>query len=512
MILMIVILIPLAGGFLAWLTGRRNPLLPRIISLAALALDLLLFVIAILPGQEYPASENWLMQFQKDWIPFFGISFSLALDGLSLLMLLLTLLLGLLAVIVSWKEIQHRTGFYYFNLLWAVSGIIGVFLAIDMFLFYFFWELMIIPMYFLISIWGDANRGRAASKFFIYTQASGLLMFISIIVLYFLQGQQTGEYTFDYREMLFTSIPPGLSMLLMFGFLAAFFVKLAVVPLHTWQPDAYSSAPTGVTLILAGIMLKTGAYGLIRFAVPLFPDAATVFAPVGMLLGVIGILYGAKLAFAQTDLKRLIAYTSISHMGFVLVGVYAFNLIALQGVVVQMIAHAISTGALFIMAGQLQQRLQTRDIGRMGGLWSQAPVMGAMGLIFALASLGLPGMGNFVAEFLILTGAFKANVMMTGLACLGLIAATIYSLRIVQKIFLGHEKPDISIKDLNVKEKLIFGLLVVLILYLGLMPGKIMRIAEPALTNSMIVQQDIPDGNMDRTDVKLSNYAFYDRD
>ncbi len=223
------------------------------------------------------------------------------------------------------------------------------------------------------------------------------------------------------------------------GFLAAFLVKLPAFPFHNWLPDAHTEAPTAGSLILASLMLKTGAYGLIRFAVPLFPDASATFAPVGMILGVTGILYGAKLAFAQTDLKRLVAYTSVSHMGFVILGVYAFNEMAYQGVVMQMIAHGISTGALFIIVGQFYERLHTRDLNRMGGLWEQMPAMGAMGLIFSMASLGLPGLGNFVAEFLTLTGTFKSSMLFASLASVGLIAATIYSLRIMQKVFYGKK-------------------------------------------------------------------------
>jgi NADH-quinone oxidoreductase subunit M len=250
-------------------------------------------------------------------------------------------------------------------------------------------------------------------------------------------------------------------------------------------PDAHTEAPTAGSLILAALLLKTGAYGLLRFIVPLFPSAAVTFAPIGMLLGVIGILYGAKLAFAQTDFKRLVAYTSVSHMGFVILGVFSFNEIAYQGVVIQMIAHGISTGALFILVGQLYERIHTRDLNRMGGLWEKAPVMGAMGLIFSMASLGLPGLGNFIAELLILIGAFKASVLMSCLACLGLIAATIYSLRIVQKVFLGKKKQDWQMNDLNVREKIVTASLVIVIVGLGLFPKPVFNIARPALLKTL---------------------------
>ena len=392
----------------------------------------------------------------------------------------LTLFIGLIAVIVSWKEIRERVGFFHFNLLWMLAGITGVFLALDLFLFYFFWELMLVPMYFMIGIYGHENRTYASFKFFIYTQAGGLLMFIAILALYFIHGNNTGIYSFDYMDLLGTSMSEPVSFLLMLGFLAAFLIKLPVVPLHNWMTDAYTEAPTAV--ILAGLLLKTGAYGLIRFVIPLFPQSSMSFAPVGMLLGVIGILYGAKLAYAQTDLKRLVAYTSVSHMGFVMLGVYSFNMIALQGVVIHIVAHAISTGALIILIGQLQERIHTKDLNKMGGLWTQVPVMGSMGLIFTLASLGLPGFGNFIAEFFILTGTFKVNVLMACLASLGLIASMIYSLRMVQKVFLGKEVAKWHIPDLSIREKLVFGSLVVAIFYIGLTPQKVIDAAEPALT------------------------------
>jgi len=480
MILCWLVLILLTGGLIAWITGRWNPVLPRFISLIAISIDLLL-VISIYLNRGGYSHLPWLIDFKTSWIPSFGISLHLALDGLSLLLLLLTFFLGIISVIISWKEINEREGFFHFNILWILAGITGVFLSMDLFLFYFFWELMLVPMYFLIGIWGHENRTYASYKFFIYTQASGLLMFLAILALFFIHGRNNGTYTFDYFDLIGTSMPAGVAFLLMLGFLAAFLVKLPVVPLHNWLPDAHTEAPTAGSVILAGLMLKTGAYGLLRFVVPLFPGAAVNFAPAGMLLGVIGILYGAKLAFAQTDLKRLVAYTSVSHMGFIILGVFAFNVIALQGVVMQIIAHAISTGALFILVGQLHERIHTREINKMGGLWNQVPIMGSMGLVFALASLGLPGLANFVAEFLILTGTFKASVLMTCLASIGLIVATIYSLRIVQKVFLGKENTGWKIKDLSIREKLVWGSLVIIIVYLGLLPQRVIDTAEPAV-------------------------------
>jgi NADH-quinone oxidoreductase subunit M len=486
MVLVWLIGILMGGGLLAWIAGKWDQALPRWISLAAVLVD---FALALYLWGENPvlptAGSAWLMQLTLPWIPQWGISFSLALDGLSLLMLLLTFFLGALGILVSWTEITAKVGFFHFNLLWVLAGITGVFLTVDLFLFYFFWEVMLIPMYFLIGIWGHANRMYAAYKFFLFTQASGLLMLVSILGVYFVHGSLTGTYTFNYFELLGTAFSPVAGRWLMAGFLAAFLVKLPVVPFHSWLPDAHSEAPTAGSVVLAGLLLKTGAYGLLRFVVPLFPAAAQEFAPWAMLLGVVGILYGAALAFSQTDLKRLVAYTSVSHMGFVILGVFAFNPWAMQGVVMQMITHGISTGALFILAGFLYQRLHTRDIRQMGGFWAEIPKMGTVGLVFAMASLGLPALGNFIAEFLTLAGAWQADRTLTVFATLGLVAATAYSLRIVQKVFLGREAKPLGLPDLSAREMLVAVPLVVVILWLGLYPQPVLDRAAPSITEQL---------------------------
>jgi NADH-quinone oxidoreductase subunit M len=480
MILPVLIAIPLAGGTLGLLLEKWNKDFPRRIALASVSAGLLILVTFWL---NHPASVNshWLLEFRQSWISSFGISFHLAADGLSLLLLVLTFFIGMLAVLCSWTEIKEKTGFYYFNLLWILAGVSGVFMAMDLFLFYFFWEVMLIPMYFLIGIWGSENRVYAAYKFFIFTQASGLLMLLSILGLYFIHAQNTGVYTFDYFELAGTAVPPDLAFWLMMGFMIAFAVKLPLVPFHTWLPDAHSEAPTAGSLILAALLLKTGAYGMLRFVIPLFPVAAHQIAFPAMLLGVTGIIYGAVMAYSQTDLKRLVAFTSVSHMGFVMTGVFSFMEIAWQGVVLQLVTHATSTGALFILAGMLKERLHTRDLNRMGGLWGQMPQMGTVGLLFAMASLGLPGTGNFVAEFLILLGSFKANVWPTVLATLGLVFSAVYSLRLVQKIFLGPEQDHPHLPDFSLREKTIMAALVISIVVLGLYPKAVIDTASPAI-------------------------------
>lgn len=473
MILVLLISVLLVAGGLCWGLDRWWGARVKWVALLAVMIDLVLVAaLWIEQGGAPPvAASAWMIDYRVAWIPAFGISFHLAMDGLSLVLLLLTFFLGALAVLCSWNEVRERHGFYFFNLLWTLAGIAGVFVALDLFLFYFFWEVMLVPMYFLIALWGDSNRRYAAFKFFLFTQAGGLLMLVAILALYLVNGSQSGTYSFDYNHLLTTSLDAPAARWIMLGFLVAFAVKLPVVPLHSWLPDAHSEAPTAGSLILAGLLLKTGAYGILRFVLPLFPGAAAAIANGAMLLGVIGILYGAGLAFAQTDIKRLIAYTSVSHMGFVLLGIFAFNELALQGVVLQMVTHGISTGALFLLAGMLKERLHTRDIGQMGGLWTSMPAMGSVGLVFAMASLGLPVLGNFIAEFLVLMGSFPVNAVLTVVATLGLVLSALYSLRLVQKVFLGPAAAAVHpLGDLGTREKIIMAALTISILWLGLYP------------------------------------------
>ena len=486
MMLLWLIIILMAGGLLSWLVGEKNRQSARWISVIAVGIDFLIILNFWLFNPAHVSLEpnsTWLIDLRYSWIPQFGITFHLAMDGLSLLMIVLTLFLGILSIMISWNEIQERVGFFHFNLLWILAGIIGVFTALDLFLFYFFWEVMLIPMYFLIGIWGHENRIYAAYKFFIFTQASGLLMFLAILALYFIHGSQSGVYSFDYFNLLGTQLDPTTALWIMGGFMIAFIVKLPVVPFHNWLPDAHTEAPTAGSVILAGLLLKIGAYGLLRFVLPLFPQAAQIIAPYAMFFGVVGILYGAKLAFSQTDLKRLVAYTSVSHMGFVILGVFAFNELALQGVVMQMITHGLSTGALFILVGMLYERIHTRDINNMGGLWETVPRLGAVGLLFAMASLGLPGLGNFIAEMLTLFGSFQANIVMTVLATLGLVASTVYSLRIVQRVFHGKKEKEWTISDMGGREIAIMASLVFAIIWLGLYPKPVLDTADQVLKN-----------------------------
>jgi NADH-quinone oxidoreductase subunit M len=495
MILLWLITIPLVGGLAAWVAGRDNTAASRWISFIALLLDCVLLA-TLLPDlslRQAIGQSHWLVELNQAWIPQLGIGFHLAMDGLSFILVALTLFLGIISVICSWTEIRERVGFFHLNLLFILAGILGVFLALDLFLFYFFWELMLVPMYFLIYIWGHENRVYASFKFFIFTQAGGLLMLLSILALYFIHGASTGIYTFDYNMLLDTSLSPSTAFWIMAGFLIAFIVKLPVVPFHPWLPDAHTEAPTAGSVILAGLLLKTGAYGLLRFVIPLFPGAAAEIVPVMLVLAVIGIIYGALLAFGQNDLKRLVAYTSVSHMGFVLLGIFAGSATALSGSVIQLVAHGVSTSALFIVVGMIQERIHTREIDRMGGFWSPAPRLGGVGLVFALASLGLPGFGNFIAEFLVLIGSFRLHGIITILAATGLVFAAIYSLWIVQRVFQGEKKEGVHLTDLTAREMGMMAAMIIVIVWIGFFPRTILKPVESVThATSVTTSQERP--------------------
>ena len=488
MILILLVALPIAGGLASWFAARWKTGVCRWIalstSLVGLALAISLWARHFGGGGTVDGSglgHLMLQEIDLPWIPQAGIRFHLAVDGLSLIMLMLTFALVAVAVLASWRGVRRRVGFFHFHLMWAAAGLAGVFMAMDLFLFYFFFEMMLVPLYFLIAVWGHENRQRAAVKFFIYTQAGGLLMLIAILGLYFLHGRNAGVYTFDYLQLLNGSLSPRAATWLMLGFFVAFAVKLPAIPLHGWLPDAHSQAPTAGSVILAGLLIKVGAYGLLRFTYPLFPQASADISKVAMALGVIGILYGAVMAFSQTDLKRMVAYTSVSHMGFVLLGIFAWNELALQGVVLQIVCHAFGTGGLFVLAGALEERLGTRDLAQMGGLWSDLPRFGGIGMFLAMAALGLPGLGNFVAEFLILLGTYQVSRPAAVVAAMGLVFATVYALWFVQKVFHGPrpagEKARTSRKraDLTIRELVIMGVVIVVTLWLGLYPQTFVR-------------------------------------
>lgn len=503
------IAIPLIAGFLCWLVEKKNARLSRWVALIGMTLTFVLSLMLYAKGDfgvlNAGNADNlpWAATFKLPWMPVFGIKFSLAMDGLSLLMIILTAFLGIMAVGCSWGEIKHRVGFFHLNLLWSLGGVIGVFLAIDLFLFFFFWEMMLLPIYFLIALWGhdvrDTNgnvlkpKSAAATKFFIYTQASGLIMFIGISMLVLVSFAQTGMLSFDYHDLLGVSLG-GWEYAIMLCFFIGFAVKLPIFPLHGWLPDTHAQAPTAGSVDLAGILIKTAAFGLLRFVIPLFPNASAQFAPVAITLGMIGVFYGAFLAFAQTDIKRLLAYTSVSHMGFVVLAIYAGTLVSLQGLMVQMLAHGLSSAALFIMAGQIYERLHTRDMTVMGGMWGQFRYLAPFMMFFCAALLGIPGTGNFIGEILILMGSFQAYPIISVLLTVSFVWAGLYALILIHKALFGdNTTPHLyalyqtksatakPLRDLGRRELSLLGVLVVGLIWLGLYPQPVLDKSKQAM-------------------------------
>lgn len=488
------IFLPVIGGVVSWLSERAGAGNLRWIALVTTGLTLLLAIMLWLQGSYTQINAQGLTQWQAEtvwsWIPRFGISFHLALDGLSILMVALTALMGCVAVVASWQEQYEKTGLFHLCLMLTIAGVMGVFTAIDLFLFFFFWEMMLIPMYFMILIWGypassEQVRFAGATKFFIYTQASGLIMLAAILALAFFNYQHTHIWSFDYDVLLKFAVSGVLSSkvlwLLMLGFFTAFAVKMPIVPLHGWLADAHEQAPTAGSIDITGLLMKTAAYGLLRFCLTLFPEASASFAPVAMTLGLIGIFYGAWLAFVQTDIKRLIAYTSVSHMGLVTIAIFSGSVLAYQGAVMQMIAHGISAAGLFIISSILYQRLQTRDMRQMGGLWSRLRYLPALSLFFAVATLGMPGTGNFIGEFLMLFGSFAAVPVVTSVAAFGMVFASIYALYFMQRTYYGQPLSEVPLLKLSLREFWVLFLLAVLLVILGIFPQWILQTSQPAM-------------------------------
>jgi NADH-quinone oxidoreductase subunit M len=413
------------------------------------------------------------------WIPSVGIRYTLAADGLSVMLLVLTAFLGVICVLLSWKHIHEKVSAYHFFLLLTLTGILGVFVATDLFLFYLFWEVQIIPIFFLIGIWGHEGRTRTAMKFILFTMAGSLFMLIAIIGLYVIHGRQTGTYTFALAPLMETSLPGGLQGWLYAAFMLSFAIKIPIVPVHTWLPDTHTQAPTAGSVILAGLLLKAGTYAVFRFAFPLFPVAFRASVPVLVVLGLIGLFYASWIALSQTDMKRLVAYSSIGHMGLVVLGLAVFNAVTLSGSLLQMINHGVSTSALFILVGMLSERIDSRQFRDFGGLWRKMPVFSAFFLFFSMAALGLPGLNNFVGEILILIGTYRVSPLAAAFGFAGLLFGVIYVLRMVQDTIFGEFRgKESALRDLDSREILILGALTLSVLFLGLWPKPVLGLFE----------------------------------
>jgi NADH-quinone oxidoreductase subunit M len=478
-ILSILIFLPLLGAILvAFIPGRQE----NAIRFGALLISGLTFAASLLLAVAFDdGAEGFQFVQVLDWIPFFGIQYKVGVDGISLVLVLLTTLLTMISILASFGPIKTRVKEYMISFLVLEVGMLGVFLALDLFLFYVFWEIVLVPMYLIIGIWGGANRIYATIKFVIYTLVGSLLMLVAILALAWSYWTATGAWqgAFDYEALISFGFDPTLQLWAFLGFFLAFAIKVPMWPFHTWLPDAHTEAPTAGSAILAGVLLKLGGYGLIRLNLPLFPDAANDLAWLIIGLSVMGMLYGAIVAIRQPDLKRLIAYSSVSHMGFVTLGIFVFNEQGMQGAVFQMVAHGVITGALFLLVGVIYERTHDRTIANMGGLGSRVPVFATLMVFFSLASAGLPGLAGFVGEFLVLLGAVSFEPILGYIAAFTIIFAAVYLLYMIQNTIFGEVTDFLKglgrkLTDVDRIEAMTLAPLVVLTVALGLFPALVL--------------------------------------
>jgi len=468
-LLSLIIFLPLCGAVVTLFLRKDSA-----IKWWALFVTVANFIIS-LPLYFYFQSGTAEMQFVEHipWMPDLGVSYHLGIDGISLFLVLLTTFLTPVAVLSSWTYITDKVKGYMIFMLLMETSMVGVFVALDLILFYVFWEVTLIPMYFLIGIWGGKRRIYAAVKFFLYTLAGSALMLIAIFVLYFMNYRATGQPTFDLLELQKFGVPLTTQTWLFLAFALGFAIKVPLFPFHTWLPDAHVEAPTAGSVILAGVLLKMGAYGFIRFCLPLFPAAFVYFVPLMSILAIIGIIYGSLVAFSQSDVKSLVAYSSVAHLGFVVLGIFALNAQGLSGGILQMVNHGLSTGALFLLVGMLYERRHTRLIDDFGGLWKQLPLFGIFLLIVTLSSIGLPGLNGFVGEFTILVGTFRANWVYAALAATGIVLGAWYMLTMFRRVMHGPlDKPvNRQLQDLSAREIIVLVPVVVFIFLIGLFPN-----------------------------------------
>lgn len=478
-VLSILFLLPAVGA--ALIPFLRDAQTARWFALIFLLVD---FLIAVAVLVTFDASSA-AMQFgeQHNWVPSLGISYRLGIDGISVWFILLTTLLGWICVLASWTSITTRVREFMACLLAMQSLMVGVFCALDMILFYVLWEAMLVPMYLIIGIWGGVNRVYAAFKFFLYTLVGSLLFLIGILLLYFNAGQ-----TFDMLTLMEAQYPLQLQIWVFLAFLVAFAVKVPMVPLHTWLPDAHVQAPTAGSVILAGVLLKMGAYGFLRFSLPMLPDASHYFAPMMIALSAVGIVYGGLLALAQSDIKKLIAYSSVSHMGFIILGLFTFDTMGMSGAVIQMFNHGITTGALFLCVGLIYERTQSREIATYGGLIKAVPLFGILFAAFLLASMAVPGLNGFIGELLVLAGAFGVSGWAGVAGVLGALIGAAYLLGVFRQMLLGpvraaQGKP---LWDLNQRELACAVPLLLFVVWFGLYPKPFLTILQPSLDHLMM--------------------------
>ncbi len=491
--------LPLFGAIALLFFPAKNHALIRNFSLL---LSTAVFAVSLLLLRGF--DTNPLMQFVVNvpWVPTLGISYKVGVDGISLFLILLVTFLMPITILGCYGSITERVKEFFVCMLLLETAMIGAFVALDLFLFYVFWEIMVIPMYFMIGIWGGKRRIYATVKFFIYTMVGSLLMLVAILFVVYTHKAQTGVLTFELSQVLTTDFTSQQQWLLFLAFAVAFAIKVPMFPFHTWLPDAHVEAPTPGSVILAGVLLKMGTYGFIRFAMPMFPEAAIRAIPLIATLAIIGIIYGALVAMVQKDIKKLVAYSSVSHLGFVMLGLFALNTEAVEGALYQMINHGISTGALFLLVGVIYERRHTRLISEYGGLTKVMPIYAVVFMVVLLSSIGLPPLNGFVGEFLVLVGAFKANVWYGVLATTGVVLGAIYMLWMYQRVFFGEvtNEKNKKLKDLTPREIFVFVPLIIMIFWLGLFSKPIISRMEPAVNkfvtdvNAYRAAVNAPDG------------------
>jgi len=480
-LLSIILFTPLVGAALLLFVSQRQQNLIRWI---ANIFAFLGFVVSLPLWSGYnPAGPQFQFVEQMDWIPSIGAQYFLGVDGFSVLLLLLTTLMGVIAILSSWTAITERVKEYYIFLLILQTGMIGAFVSLDFLLFFLFWEVMLVPMYFLIGIWGSDRRLYSAIKFFLYTLVGSVVMLLGILALYFYYHDHMGVWTFDITKYQAINIDAGLQWWLFLAFFLGFSIKVPMFPFHTWLPDAHTDAPTAGSVILAAILLKMGTYGFIRFSLPILPQASRTFVPMMVTLSIIGIIYGALVAMAQKDWKRLVAYSSVSHMGMVTLGMFALNPVGMTGSIIQQLNHGISTGALFLIVGIVYERRHTRLISEYGGLSKVMPVYAAIFMIMTMSSIGLPTLNGFIGEFLILQGAFQANMWWAVAAGSGVVLGAAYMLWLYQRTMFGKiENPkNEKLPDLNFREFMTFAPLIVLAVWIGIYPTPFFERLDPSV-------------------------------
>ncbi|MBI3913491.1 MAG: NADH-quinone oxidoreductase subunit M [Chloroflexi bacterium] len=462
--------IPLISALILALIPRQNA---RAIKLFALFSTFASFALSCSLFASFRATSDLQFVERVAWIPQFGISYYVGVDGLSILLVMLTTFLMIIAIGGSWNAITDRVKEYHILFLLLEAAMIGVFVSLDLFLFYVFWEFTLIPMALLIGIWGHGRRVYAAIKFILFTMFGSTLMLVAILALVFIHRDQTGVLSFALSDITRNPIPPALQPILFAAFALAFAIKVPMFPFHTWLPDAHVEAPTAGSVILAGVLLKMGTYGFIRFAIPLFPSAARDFAPLLIALALIGIIYGAMVSIVQRDIKSLVAFSSVSHLGFVMLGLFTFNAQGMSGGILQMVNHGLSTGALFLLVGMLYERRHTRLIADFGGVAKPMPIFAAFFLLVMFSSVGLPGLNGFVGEFLILVGAYRANALYAALAATGVVLSAIYLLWMYQRAMAGPvtKEENERLRDLSPREIALLVALAVFIVWIGVYPA-----------------------------------------